>query len=91
MKSVQSVMQKDLVSKPNARGIVISEAVFMTSNRSQLLPLWEKWGEGGKERRSPHQPAVSYKGQTKYKLALATQSLYQILDDQPLGQTHISI
>lgn len=91
MKSVQSVMQKDLISKPNARGIVISEAVFMTSNRSQLLPLWEKWGEGGKERRSPHQPAVSYKGQTKYKLALSTQSLYQILDDQPLGQTHISI
>lgn len=68
-----------------------SEAGFMTSNRSQSTSLWEKRGEGGKEKRNPRQPVVSYKGQTKYKLALSTQSLYQILNDQPLGHTYISI
>lgn len=52
---------------------------------------WEKWGEGGKERKSKHRSVVSYKTQTKYKLALSTQSLYQIVSAQPLGQTHISI
>lgn len=44
---------------------------------------WEQWGEGGKERRSKHQSVVSYKAQTKYKLPLSTQSLYQIISAQP--------